>query len=53
MLDEGPAAPHPDLPEDVLEMILYRVLGDVEGLGDLLSGGPANDQVDYFLLAGA
>ncbi len=31
MLEEGPAVPHLHLPEDVLEMILYRVLRDVEG----------------------
>jgi hypothetical protein len=53
LLDEGPTAPHPDLPEDVLEVVLHRVLGDVESQGDLLGGGAANDQLDHFLLAGA
>ena len=53
LLYEGPPVPYPDLAEDVLEMILHRVLGDVEGLGDLLDGGPAYGQADHFLLAGA
>ena len=52
LLDEDPAAPHPDLPEDVLEMILHRVLGDVLGLRNLPGVGPTNDQIDHFLLAG-
>jgi len=34
-------------------MVLHRVLGDVESLGDLFGRGPANDQVDHLLLAGA
>jgi hypothetical protein len=53
LLDEGPADPHSDLPIDILEMVFHRVLGDLEGLGDLLGGSPANGQVDHFLLAGA
>ena len=53
LLDEGPAAPHPDLPIDILEMVFHRVFGDLEDLGDLLGGSPANGQVDHFLLAGA
>jgi hypothetical protein len=32
LFDEGPAASYPDLLDDVGEMILYGVLGDVEGL---------------------
>ena len=36
LLDESPTAPHPDLPEDVLEVVLHSVLGDVESPGDLL-----------------
>jgi hypothetical protein len=35
-LDEGAAAAHPDLVEDVREMLLDCVLGDVERRGDLL-----------------
>jgi hypothetical protein len=53
LLDEGPAVPNPDFPENALEMVFYGVFGYVEGLGDLFGGGAANGQVDHFLLAGA
>ncbi len=47
--DEFPTASHADLLEDIGEVILDRVLGDVELLGDQPGGGAMDDQLDDFL----
>ena len=49
--NQFPPATYADLLEDIGEMILYGVLGDVEGLRDLLGGGgPANGQANQAVL---
>ena len=50
---EGLSASHPDLVEDVGEVILNRVLRDVERRGYLLPRCTAHDQIHYLSLAGA
>ena len=47
--DEGSPAAYAYLLEDVLEVVLDGVLGDVERSGDLLGGSSAYDELDYLL----
>src|SRR5919205_4414523 len=44
---EGPATPHSCLLEDVREVLLDGVLGDVEGARDLAIGCAAHDELYY------
>ena len=51
--DERLAAAHTDLFEDVLDVFLDGVLGDVEGLLGLPGRGAAHHEPDHLLFAGA
>ena len=50
--DERLAAAHTDLFEDVLDVFLDGVLGDVEGLLGLPGRGAAHQEPDHLLFAG-
>ena len=50
--DERLAAAHTDLFEDVLDVFLDGVLGDVEGLLGLPGRGTAHQEPDHLLFAG-
>ena len=58
MLSDGPgsdlaAVAQPELGQDVLDVVLGRPLGDVQGLADLLVRQSLRDQPGYLELAGA
>ena len=50
-LDQGAAATHPHFVEGMREMFLDRVLGDVQGLGDLVGGGSLRHALHHRPLA--
>src|SRR5260370_28169097 len=47
------AVAEPELDQDVLDVVLRRAFGDVQGLADLFVGQPARDQLGDLELAGA